>query len=55
VCATPRSVFLCSAAATSQFVDSKVSGCSTHVYVAIFKPDRVPRFFLDGSTPRSSL
>jgi hypothetical protein len=48
-------VFLCPAAAAAQFVDSKVSGCSTHVYVAIFKPDRVPRFFLDGSTPRSSL
>jgi hypothetical protein len=47
-CSTARSVFLCPAAAAAQFVDSKVCGCSTHVYVAIFKPDRVLRSFLDA-------
>jgi hypothetical protein len=37
-CSTPRSVFLCLAAMAAQLVDSKVLGCSAHVYLAIVQP-----------------
>jgi hypothetical protein len=45
-----------SSSCVRELIDSKVSGCSTHVYFAIFKLDRVPRRSSKlASSPSASL